>query len=308
MGMGTPDALHARKTSRAPETSASSPGRPELDPAVDVLRRRDGSIQLGWDPARAVVISLPAAPTSPGPDADRTIRVLRLLDGSRSEPEVMWAAREFGIDPGTMRRLLAQLRSAGLVRDARLPGAARSIRVVGRGPLSDAITAGLRGIARVEQRVWSVGTRPQAVTADCVVIADHLVPPPELVAVLERAGIPHLPARIRDGSGLVGPLVLPGRSVCLRCVDLTRCEWDPGWPFLAAQMVTRVGSGSPAMTAVTAAVAIGQIEDLLATGDEPSAVDATLHITSPDTPIRRMPWSHHPMCLCTDRNVSERGA
>lgn len=278
----------------------TGPGRPELDPSIDVLRRRDGTIQLGWDPDRAVVVALPAADRS---DPDRVLAILRLLDGSRSTPEVVWAANGLGVEPETMRLLLTELRGAGLVRDARLPAVGRSIRVVGRGPLSDAITAGLRGIARVDQRVWTVGTRPRTVAADCVVIADHLVPPPELVAILDDAGIPHLPVRIRDGSGLIGPLVVPGRTVCLRCVDLTRCEWDPGWPFLAAQMVARVGWGSPAMLAVTAAMAVGQIEALLSDDDQPSAVDATLHITSPDAPVRRMPWSPHPLCLCTERTT-----
>lgn len=290
-------------TAQAP---ASGTGRPQLDPAVDVLRRRDGSIQLGWDPDRAVIISLPPDPASNRPDddrtdSDRTITVLRLLDGSRSIPEVVWAARDIGVEPETMRLLLGELRTAGLLRDVRRPSVARSVRVIGRGPLSDAIAAGLRGIARVEQRAWSIGARVRPAAADCVVIADHLVPPPELVAMLDAAGTPHLPARIRDGSGLIGPLVLPGRTVCLRCVDLTRCDWDPGWPYLAAQMVTRAGWGSPAMTAVTAAVTVSQIEMLLSSEESPAAVDATLHITSPGAPVRRMPWSHHPLCLCTDR-------
>ncbi|WP_066913254.1 hypothetical protein [Millisia brevis] len=279
----------------------TGPGRPELDPSIDVLRRRDGTVQLGWDPDRAVVVGLPAAGR---PDPDRVAAVLRLLDGSRSTPEVLWAANGLGVDPETMGLLLAELRTAGLVRDARRPAVGRSIRVFGRGPLSDAIAAGLRGIARVDQRVWTVGTRARTVAADCVVIADHLVPPPELIAILDDAGTPHLPVRIRDGSGLIGPLVVPGRTVCLRCVDLTRCEWDPGWPFLAAQMVARVGWGSPAMLAVTAAAAVGQIEALLSGDGHPSAVDATLHVTSPDAPVRRMPWSPHPLCLCTERTTS----
>ena len=328
--METREAPRARNTSTAEAAPVNGAGRPELDPSVDVLRRRDGSVQLGWDPDRAVVITLPpisartrsrpappatdharADPAQPGAgrvDADRTVAVLRLLDGSRSTPEVLWSALRFDVEPETMQLLIGKLRAAGLVRDARPPSATRSVRVVGRGPLSDAITAGLRGIARVEQRVWTIGTRARAVEPDCVVIADHLVPPPELIAVLDSAGIPHLPARIRDGRGLIGPFVLPGRSVCLRCIDLTRCEWDPGWPFLAAQMVTRAGWGSPAMVAVTAAVAVGQVETLLSTDARPSAVDATLHIGSPGAAVRRMPWSHHSLCLCTDRRTPDRQA
>ena len=31
----------------------------------------------------------------------------------------------------------------------------------------------------------------------------------------EREGVPHLAVRVRDGTGLVGPLVIPGVTRCL---------------------------------------------------------------------------------------------
>jgi hypothetical protein len=31
----------------------------------------------------------------------------------------------------------------------------------------------------------------------------------------ERQGVPHLVVRVRDGTGLVGPLVIPGVTSCL---------------------------------------------------------------------------------------------
>jgi hypothetical protein len=31
----------------------------------------------------------------------------------------------------------------------------------------------------------------------------------------ERQGVPHLAVRVRDGTGLVGPLVIPGVTSCL---------------------------------------------------------------------------------------------
>ena len=33
----------------------------------------------------------------------------------------------------------------------------------------------------------------------------------------ERQGVAHLPVRVRDGTGLVGPLVIPGQTSCLGC-------------------------------------------------------------------------------------------
>jgi bacteriocin biosynthesis cyclodehydratase domain-containing protein len=34
--------------------------------------------------------------------------------------------------------------------------------------------------------------------------------------------VPHLAVSASEAIGVVGPLVLPGQSACLRCLDLTR--------------------------------------------------------------------------------------
>src|ERR1700733_14635490 len=38
---------------------------------------------------------------------------------------------------------------------------------------------------------------------------------------------------------VVGPLVIPGRTACLRCLDLTRAERDPAWPLILAKLEGR---------------------------------------------------------------------
>ncbi|OBG29565.1 hypothetical protein A5764_21455 [Mycobacterium sp. 852002-51057_SCH5723018] len=40
---------------------------------------------------------------------------------------------------------------------------------------------------------------------DLVVLADYLIADPRMVRDLHRQGVPHLPVRVRDGTGLVGP-------------------------------------------------------------------------------------------------------
>ncbi len=54
-----------------------------------------------------------------------------------------------------------------------------------------------------------------ATAVDLVVLSDYLVADPRMVRDLHNQGVPHLPVRIRDGSGLVGPLVIPGVTSCL---------------------------------------------------------------------------------------------
>jgi hypothetical protein len=50
---------------------------------------------------------------------------------------------------------------------------------------------------------------------DLVILSDSLVADPRIVRDLHSRGVPHLPVRVRDGIGLVGPLVIPGATSCL---------------------------------------------------------------------------------------------
>ena len=91
-----------------------------------------------------------------------------------------------------------------------------SIRIHGRGPLSDLLASALRCSGA---RIKHSSLRHAAVTADTtdlVVLSDSLVADPRMLRELHAARIPHLPVRVRDGVGLVGPLVLPGVTSCLR--------------------------------------------------------------------------------------------
>ncbi len=50
---------------------------------------------------------------------------------------------------------------------------------------------------------------------DLVVLADYLIADPRMVRDLHSQGVAHLAVRVRDGTGLVGPLVIPGMTSCL---------------------------------------------------------------------------------------------
>ena len=69
-------------------------------------------------------------------------------------------------------------------------------------------------MARIAQ-----GSQPHATVSpaavDLVVLSDYLVADPRMVRDLHSQGGPHLPVRVRDGTGLVGPLVIPGVTSCL---------------------------------------------------------------------------------------------
>jgi hypothetical protein len=141
---------------------------------------------------------------------------------------------------------------------------------------------------------------PAGTSPDLVVLTGAWAASDPLAAGLHRSGVPHLVAAVRGETGVVGPLVLPGLTSCLRCADLHRRDADPRWPRLAAQLTAAEPPPSGAtvtclLTAVTAAV---QALAYLDGSGAPATLDATLELRPPDLLPRVRRWSAHPACGC----------
>jgi bacteriocin biosynthesis cyclodehydratase domain-containing protein len=198
--------------------------------------------------------------------------------------------------------LAALLGAAGVgavdVRDEAVTAA----QDVGVGGLRPGDVGRRRGEAAREllQSAWPrTDLRPQPV-ADLVVLAPTGREPQQPVAALVTEGVPHLLAEVRDGVGVVGPLVLPGSTACLHCLDLTRTDLDPDWPALAAQLAGPTRGAPPCdgtLAVAVAAQAVLQALTLLA-GTVPAAAGATLELALPDWRWRRRSWSPHASCGC----------
>lgn len=164
----------------------------------------------------------------------------------------------------------------------------------------EAAARALRRAARgVRTSVSSRGPAPDL----AVLVTDSGVPDPRLGERLVRAGVPHVYAGVREVTGVVGPLVLPGRSSCLRCHDLHRSDRDPAWPSIAAQLHgPRRGPVEPCDVVLAAAVAAHtalQVLTYLDGTSTPHTVDGTVEIRQPDGRARRRSWSAHPACGCS---------
>ncbi|MBK1789267.1 TOMM precursor leader peptide-binding protein [Prauserella cavernicola] len=134
---------------------------------------------------------------------------------------------------------------------------------------------------------------------DLVVLTDAVVPAPEVVTDLLAEGLPHLPVRVRDGIGIVGPLVLPGRSSCLRCADLRRTAMDACWPRVASQLAGRYQRAELGNVFATAAVAAGQVLRVLTPEDTPPPTwNATVEVDSYAGDVTHRDWLPHPECPC----------
>ncbi|SNQ46042.1 Dinucleotide-utilizing enzyme [Frankia canadensis] len=380
--------------------------RPILKPGLRRLWHNGSTLQLGIDPAAAVLVTglRPAhAAVLDALDGRRTLEQVRLatsaagqdlldllddaglLDDAAARPGLaalpaaerdrllpdLAALSMRSVDPGRPSRALAARRAARvLVRGAGRVGAqivtllaaAGVGRVVVDDPAeataADVSPGGLRlddvgrpralaagaAMSRV-RREWA-GPRPRSdggpgrFEADLVVLAP--VGPPTVAPAdcleLERRGGAHLLAGVRETSGVVGPLVVPGVTACLHCQHLHRQGRDPAWPLLAMQLVRPRTIGhdpceitlASLVAALAAMQALTYLDGAAGHGTEPgrlsdnsdfapppatvdteifhtpTSASASLPVTAngalelavPDWRIRRRSWPVHPNCPC----------
>jgi len=126
---------------------------------------------------------------------------------------------------------------------------------------------------------------------------------PELAARLLDDEVPHLAAGAGEAIGVVGPLVLPGHSACLHCLDMARAARDPAWPMVLAQLIGREPA-TPACDCVlatsVAAQASAQVLTFVDRGGRADAVtNGTLELVLPDWQWRRRTWMPQAGCGCT---------
>ncbi len=347
--------------------------RPTLLPALRRAWRDTHRLQLGTDPARAVLLEL----SDPG-----CARLLDLLDGTRTDAGLLRAAARRVGEPDHAAALLRTLRGAGLVIDAhairpadpaaiapearvRLEAEAAALVLAesgsadGRSPanrvrrrhaarvivsgssqlavpiaatlaaagighlntdvsgtahLADAAPAGLLpsdaqrprdeaaadAVRRAAPDVRIGPMRPDRATFAVLVGFNA---PAELTALAYgRRRLAHLAVAVRDATVVVGPLVRPGLSPCLNCLDLHRLDRDPAWRVVAAQLADQWGQAEPlGATTAMAATAFAANEVLThIDGGTPSTVGATVEINRPGS-TRRRPWTVHPQCGCRRR-------
>jgi bacteriocin biosynthesis cyclodehydratase domain-containing protein len=337
---------------------------PLLPAATPLLRDGAGVVQVGGVDSRVGVRI--------GPGAAGLARLLRTLDGRRSQRTVLADADRGGLDPATVAGVLDGLRAAGVLLDVdaadllaadagpaaaartatELPTALSSgttgsawqrrraavVAVEGASrvgvPLAAVLAAS--GIGRISVRdpgVASAGDaivgglsaadegRPRALAAadairraspltdlrplcgeaaDLVVLTRPWAASDPVAAAALDAREPHLVATVRGEVGVVGPLVVPGATSCLRCGDLHRRDADPRWPRLAAQLTAAEPppAGATLTCLVTVATAALQVLAYLDGSAAPATLDATVELRPPDLRPRIRRWPPHPACGC----------
>jgi hypothetical protein len=287
-------------------------------------RDRD-TVQLGVDTRRAIAISGMRGASD----------VIQLLDGSRTREQVVAAAAERGVPVDCTERVITLLAAGGAIIDfpadalraipcelrqqlapvlavaslsgqdgdggVRLLGrrSAATVRVCGSGPIADLITALLTqaGLAAV---ACSAVQLPAGGPPDLMVLVG--LPPPDSVAELVRLRVPHLAVCASEAIGVVGPLVRPGVTACLRCLDFARAGRDPAWPLILAQLPVSRMDGTSEDGVLATAVAAQAAGQAVAFADRSPLADATangtLELALPAWQWRRRTWLPHRACTC----------
>ncbi|MBA0051476.1 ThiF family adenylyltransferase [Streptomyces sp. AJS327] len=132
---------------------------------------------------------------------------------------------------------------------------------------------------------------------------DAYAPDPRATERFVLAGTPHLFSGVVEGTGVVGPLVLPGRSPCAECLARRGCERDPSWGLVVGQWRSpaRRRAGVPACDAalatmvagVTAAYALNFLD-----GDGNSGAGYRLRYALPHLISETDRFAAHPECPC----------
>jgi hypothetical protein len=119
-------------------------------------------------------------------------------------------------------------------------------------------------------------------------------------SALLAEGLAHLAVVAGADRVGIGPLVVPGRSACLRCVELARTDRDPGWPVVAAQLdgPAPAQRGEASLTTLAAGLLALQVAGWVDDRAAPASLGATVMVTLPDGMSSRRAWRRHPACGC----------
>ncbi len=215
-----------------------------LDSRRPIVWRTPHSLQLGTDPVLAVLDGV----------TDGDARLLDALTAGSSRAGLDTLAAQAGVPPHRVGEVLRAVAPA-LERADEQPRAAQRqpLAIVGRGHAA-ARVAGVLGeaghpVARGSSVTLVGGRRPAA----AVLVSGFVSDPFEHQRWLRR-DIAHLPIVFGEVSVTIGPIVVPGVTACLTCVEQQRAGANPSWPAVAAQLWGRSAKTETAALATEAAV------------------------------------------------------
>ncbi len=263
----------------------------KLDPRYRLLWRSPTSLQFGLDAPPVVLSAL----------SDADDRMLAALARGVSRSGVSMIAEDAGGSESDAVRLLDAL--APVLLPERTPSTPppHTVALSGTGRTADGIATalGASGIAvhRGEPTNEVVSAR-----ADLAIIVAHFVVDPELHGSWLRRDVPHLTVVFGDRVARIGPVVEPGSTPCLYCLERHTTDADAAWPAIESQLW---GQRSPAETAIVAEEVIAlvsryAVSRLGGQAQESSTFPpaTSLQLDTETGALTERVWRPHPECAC----------
>lgn len=157
-----------------------------------------------------------------------------------------------------------------------------------RSPIANAIA---RDCGPLEPR------RPKS-SPDLIISTTY--PTPEDLLHLGVRGRPYLLVHSDPRGVTVGPLVIPSRTACARCISLHRADHDSQWGSLEMARLVEEHRYIPAasIAAIAAAVVTAHALAFIDTQNAPT-LGATMRIDGTTGQSQLLQWHKHPLCGCS---------
>lgn len=145
---------------------------------------------------------------------------------------------------------------------------------------------------------WRAGTPSTRIDREVVVVTDA-VDSHSRCRRLAATDTAHVLVSCRELIGRVGPLVVPGRSPCHFCLELTRRDIDAGWSDIWRQQVAVPTPDADAvLVGVTANITAAHLIEWLS-GGRPPSVGGFVEVLAPHGTTRQRTLRQHAECGCT---------
>lgn len=218
-----------------------------------VIARPGVGVQFNTMPHNAVVIPLP--------EHVSTGQVLTILATARmpvNRTELIKSLGYTGLGEEVAADMIDELLHAGMLREYSQMNPA--LPVLRSGSASDRLVAALHKEGVASSQIPGIRVLQDSCTPNTVaLLPGNLFLPSDLHYVLMQSSINHLSSAAVDGGAIVGPLVVPGITPCLNCIDYQTTTADPQWPSIRTQATGRPGTADPLHVEAAALITAGVV-------------------------------------------------
>jgi bacteriocin biosynthesis cyclodehydratase domain-containing protein len=257
----------------------------KLDGRFATVWRDPFSLQIGVDPARVVLREVTTAEE----------RMIAALGSGVSRSGLEMIAGSAGASEQDVSGLLRKVKALLLPEQTRQPQA--RVSIVGSGQTAERIATTL-ALANVSVSVSATSAEDDS---DLGIAIGHYVLDPDSYGFWLRRDLPHLPVVFGDDSVQLGPVVEPGRSPCLYCLEHYRRDADASWSAIASQLWGRRASSETALVSAEVATRVARLALARLENGRPATRSMTarsFRLAVDTGEVTRRDWMPHPDCGC----------